>query len=179
MSEEYTLITIQTEKNIKSLCKLLNSLTDENNQIVVIVKDFYRDPSTKVYYENGLKIALVHNRLIEKIKNTDLVFNIYEFTRDQLPNPKNSVPHYFFPNSNESKDYKNANKMEEKLTLFQQFGILPKNSWRINKDKGICEFNRKVSIETRLMIKIILDNPFMFRVSWCRKRLFDELYTTR
>jgi len=167
MTEEYTLINIPSHRNISHILNVMCSLSDKENQIVALIKDFYRDPETKIYYENGIKIALVGSELLKNMKNKQLNFSIYTYSKDQFPNLEKCVPHFFFP-----PEKNNSSMLREKMELFTNFGIIPENSWHINTKKGICEFDENIPLKTRLKIKIILDSPFTFRVSWCRKNVF-------
>ena len=52
--------------------------------------------------------------------------------------------------------------------------IINRNDWYIH-DLGVCEFSNNVDELTKIMIKIIIDLPTEFRVSWCRKSLYSRI----
>lgn len=81
---------------------------------------------------------------------------------DNYP-PRDSTWELYFPNYK-----KNSEIMAYKLNYLAKMGIIPKNCWTINKSQ--VTFNDSlVDLSTKLMVKIFLDDPDQFRVSWMRK----------
>ena len=173
MSEEYDLFIIESEMNINRIFTFLNEHSDVDNSIIVIVKDFYRDPNTKEYFENGLKLAILHISLFKNLRKIKTGFKIskYVIRPDQYHNVKNSAPHFYYP----CDDKRNNDVVMRKMKCFSDFGLIDKESWFIHEQYGVCEFSSSISRKKRIMIKLILDSPRDFRVSWCRLKLFNKI----
>lgn len=174
---EYDLYIVETSMKIANLVEFLENFCDGEEQIVSIVKDFYRDPNTKKYYETGRKICLIDNNLFIKLKKSKkskevMKIRKYELRYEHFSNGSTSTMHFYYPLS----DKRNNNEIiRNKLECFCNFGILSNEDWFIHEKQGVCEFSPNVDDRTRAIIKLIVDSPTEFRVSWCRKKLFKTI----
>lgn len=168
---KYNLFTIETNLGINDLINFLETFCRCDDQIVSVIKDFYRDPETREYYENGKKLAILDEELFKVVK-THISIEKYKIGREHYANKNSSVMHFYYPLS---KDYDNNKLLSKKMECLSSFGIVSRNDWYIHKNEGICEFSTNVDAKTRIILKLILDSPSDFRVSWCRLKLFQKI----
>lgn len=168
---KYNLFMIETGMEIRDLISFLEKFCRSDDQIVSIIKDFYRDPVSREYFENGKKLAIIDEELFKNCRNRIKIMR-YRIGKEHWANKNTSVMHFYYPLS-ESCD--NNRILTKKLECLASFGILSQNQWYIHKNEGVCEFSNNVDNRVRLMIKLILDSPSDFRVSWCRNKLFDKI----
>ena len=176
MGEEYNLYIIYSKQKLCDILASLYTYSDSDNELGPIRKDYSRD-SVGNYIETNRNITLIHNFLyhrivsegLDKPSQYDFIIAPYQIRKDNYP-PENSLPHLFFPVKNNSFDI-----LTKKMIYLCEMQILTEKDYQIKK-KGIILFQEKISLETRIKIKIIIDDvEDGYRVSWCKKKIFTSL----
>lgn len=171
--EKYDLFIIVTNRSVKYLVSFLSPFCQNEDDIVSIVRDFYRDTKTKKYYENGQKLALISNSLYENIiiNKLQLTIKRYEEKAEHLADESESFMHYYYPILN---NVDNNELFQNKLDALITWGVIKRSDIFIHTKYGICEFSNDVPPRQRIILKFILDSTSL-RVSWCRKKLFFKV----
>jgi hypothetical protein len=181
MATRYNLFIINSHIGLKTLFDFLISHSKSKLDVIGIRKDYTRNSVTRVYKESPRRFALLKEDLYNKLvllgygegneKDEDIEIIPYEILPEDYARRNASNMHFYFPLNNKTD---NCLEMSKKLKCLEEFGLLNKNDWRIYP-QGICEFKNSVRNETRIIIKIILDNPSIFRVSWCRLKMYNDV----
>ena len=175
----YDLYIINTSKNIRKILDILGEITDNEMQVGPIRKDFERNQETKNYTELQRKLIILRRDIFVKIdlllKSKDKIndFEVirYKLKKENYAFPKTSCMHFYYPLS---KDVDCNKVISDKMNFLQRIGMINDDEWYVH-EAGICEFSNTVPDKTRVIIKIMMDYPGDFRVSWCRKIMFSKI----
>lgn len=176
---------INSSMSIEEISEFLKTMSVRRNQIGPIKKDFFRDPETKKYSLTDVRLAVLDYNLYDKLESegygvdgekSDSNFCIqpYIVKNNDFAHRRSSVMHYYFPLSNKQD---NCERIDSCLNIFKKMKVLKEGDWfiHVNGKDGICEFSPSVKEITKVMIKIMIDNPVHFRVSWCRTECFSRI----
>ena len=181
MSVKYKLFVINSSKSIKLVLNFLTKRTSDIREIGPIKKDFSRDALTREYIEKTKRLAILDNNLYLRLinlgygvnndKNEDFEISQFQISNEDYAHRRSSVMHFYFPID---KSGDNASIILKKMEYFTKMNIIDKDDWFIHND-GVCEFSPNVKETTKVIMKIMVDNPSEFRVSWCRTNLFFRI----
>lgn len=178
MNGNYNLFVINSRDSINKIFNFLKIHANSEKEIVCLRKHYLRDSVTKKYKEHSQRFAILDVKLYErlcllKLDKTEKKIDIipYVIPREDYSYKNSSVMHFYFPLDNKNK---NIDEMKKKLKFLSSTQIIYLDDWFVHEE-GICEFSDKVSDETKITIKIMLDNPLIFRVSWCRINMFKTI----
>lgn len=174
MGDRFKLYIIVSIKSLKELYKIILEHASTGLDVGPIRDVFNRDRETGEYKKSNRKFILTTDDVYNRLKiagygneeNANLFISEYEIRSDNSA-PKDSLMHYYFPNSEI-----NEKDISNKLKFFKTMGIFIDDDYAINE--GIVEFSNNVSNNTRILIKILIDTKEC-RVSWCKKRVFNKL----
>jgi hypothetical protein len=171
----YKLFVINTEYGIKEIIDFLKKKTQNPKEIGPMRKDFTRNAITREYSEKSRKLILLGAGFYNRLKNSgygengehaeEFEIHPYIISDQEYAHRTSSVMHYYFPLEVDSD---NVAIMTQRLNRLQEMGLLKSNSWHVHP-QGAVEFSTDVKRPTRMIIKIMLDDPSVFRVSWMRK----------
>jgi hypothetical protein len=177
----YKLFVINTDYRIPEIIDFLKERTKNPKEIGPIRKDFTRNAITREYSEKSRKLMFLDNGLYNRLKNSgygengnksdDFEIHPYIVTNQEYAHRTSSVMHYYFPLESDSD---NIAIMRKRLTRLEEMGILKTKTWHVH-ESGVVEFSKDVKRITRMVIKIMLDDPSVFRVSWMRKEPWTAL----
>jgi hypothetical protein len=179
--ENFELYVITTQFSINETVNFLKTKTKNIQDISSLRKVFYRDPKTKTYFKTDKQMILLKEKLYLRLRDSgfgdekkEFYIKPYIISKDDASLDNVSTMNYYFPVDDENKNY---DSMVERMNHYTKIKLLSKDEWFIHKSEkyGICEFSDSVNHLTRIKIKILLDNPAIFRVSWCRLCLFKQI----
>lgn len=173
------LYKIISSLEIDDILDILSSYEDIIGQVGPIRNDMSRDKKTGQYKMSNRKIVILDNIIYERLRqvnldtktNFDFMIKPYEINENNYP-PVDSTSSLYF--SNVKDNLKIATK---RLSYLEKRGLLKLGTYSLipkNKDCLII-FDDSVTIINRIIIKTILDDPEDFRVSWCKKKLYNLL----
>lgn len=201
----YKLYIIKSEFSLSDIFVFLNEHSQIKNELCTIRKDFGRDQNTKEYFIKDTKIALMdslfYNKLVEIGYGKDgsfsekLEITPYEIVSNDYAHKNGSVMHYYFPDND---FFDNCSKIKTKLKCLEKTGVIEEGQWYIHTCSverkvtninrkgvyskqnvldffGVVEFSKHVPALKKTILKIILDTPFDFRVSWSRIKAWEEI----
>lgn len=179
MCEFYELYIIETHLNIERTALMLKQESNQGEmELGPIRKEFYRDPHTKKYNETKRKLVLMKESLYSRLSNKgytkesneQLFIKKYNIKNNEYSNRTSSTMSYFFPTDDEV----NVKFMLNRMMHFTKMGMVEYGDWYVHKN-GVCELSENIKPITKVKIKIMLDNPMVYRVSWCRNSLFSKI----
>lgn len=201
----YMLYIIKSDLSLNNVFVFLNEYTQIKNELCTIRKDFGRDQNTKEYFIKDTKIALMDSLFYDRLlkigygKNGSLSEKLeitpYEIVPNDYAHKNGSVMHFYFP---DNENFDNCNDIKIKLKRLEMTGVIENCQWFIHKCSverkvtnvnskgvytkknildffGIVEFSKSVPAFKKIILKIILDTPFDFRVSWSRIKTWDKI----
>lgn len=178
MMENYELYVIISQFDIKETVMFLRKNTNDKRDIGPLRKDPDRDPKTKGYLKNNRKIILLREKLYLRLRDSgyngekkDFYIKPYIISENDSSRENVSTMNYYFP-TNKGKE--NKESITERMEYYSKINLINENEWYVHDD-GICEISNTVDKKSIIQIKIMLDNPALFRVSWCRNNLFQKL----
>lgn len=158
----------------------LLTYTENGDDLGDIRSDMSRDDTGK-YCDSNRHIILCKSSLYKSLveaglgdKNSDFDFYIvpYEFRHNNYP-PNGCCEHLYFPATPE-----NIKNITDMMTYYTKLGLIPESRWYVS-DRGIVKFHDAVERDNRALIKLIIDNPAYFRVSWCKNSLFSGVFAKK
>lgn len=177
----YKLYVINTDEKLSGINSFLQERTNNKKEIGPMRKDFTRNIITGEYSESSRKLVILDKSFYQRLKNSGYgeqgskseEFEIIPYTirNEDFAHKKSSVMHYYFPLET---DQDNISCVRDKLDYFTKMGMINKEDWLIH-DSGIVEFSENVTPTTRVIIKIIIDNPADCRVSWVRHEAWNRI----
>lgn len=180
-SLHYKLYVINTDEKIQGCLAFLNAKTKNIKEIGPIRKDFTRNIITREYTESSRKFVLLDKSFYQRLKNSgygedgdkseDFTIIPYAIRDEDFAHKKSSLLHYYFPLET---DQDNIAILRNKLESLTYLEIIRADDWYIH-DCGIVEFSKKVNATTRVIMKIMLDNPADCRVSWVRHEAWNRI----
>lgn len=177
----YKLFAINTDMKIKDILSFLSARTKNHKEIGPIRKDFTRNIKTGEYSEKTRKLALLDVEFYRRLRNSGygedgdkaetLEILPYTITNEDYAHKKSSVMHYYFPLET---DRDNVECISYKLNRLTEMEMIGAEDWYVHPC-GIVEFSPNVPATLRVMMKIIIDNPADFRVSWVRLNVWGRI----
>lgn len=119
---------------------------------------FYQRLKNSGYGEDG-----------EKSKN--FLILPYILRNEDFAHKKSSLMHYYFPLE---VDQDNLEIIRSKMDSMTYLKIINNEDWHIH-DCGVVEFSKNVNSTTRVIMKIMLDDPSDCRVSWIRHDAWNRI----
>lgn len=181
MGDSHHLYIINSSLGINSLFNFLMSHSTSKKDLVSLRKDYTRNSVTRNYSETSRRFAILNEKLydilislgygLDNKKDEDIEIIQFQSVPEDYAHKKSSVMHFYFPLDSIND---NVEIIRKKLNYITAMGIMNKEDWYLHK-QGICEFSNKVDDSVKIMIKTILDNPLIFRVSWCRINIFNKI----
>lgn len=182
MSDKYRLYIIYSSRGIGSIFNFIKTKTDNIKDIGPMRKNYFRNIERNQYFETAERFVILSSSLYEhlcalgygknNLKKEDFEIIPYQIINEDYAHRRSSTMNFYFPIE---KGKKNHEKIKEKMEYFTAMGMISKNDWYIHDNNCICEFSRRVNDITKIYIKIIVDCPIDFRVSWCRLNLFSKI----
>lgn len=179
-SMNYKLYVVNTSKNLNELVDFLCQMTKNTKHIGPIRKDFTRNSITLKYSESSRKYIILSKVFYNNLKkhgygedgdnSEEMEIIEYELSNESFAHKNSSMMHFYFPVDNKE----NIKTITKRLQYFTNMKMLDLDDWYIH-DEGIVEFSNAISNTTRAIIKIMLDNPEEFRVSWVRHKLWNKI----
>lgn len=182
----FQLYLIENDASLTNTFEFLKEYIRNPEDICTMRREFFRD-SDREYHETSTKIALMSSQFYDFLiengfgyggdKSNILCIKPFRLKSEDYSRKKSSVMHYYFP-----LDHKGMNVkiMESIMEKFVVYGMLTEDDYYVHKE-GIVEFSRNVKETRRTIMKIVIDNPYVFRVSWARinawsriNKYFDE-----
>jgi len=182
MVNKYRMYVINSTRGIGSIFKFIQEKAKSVKDIGPMRKDYCRDVDKKFYIERPRRFIILSTCLYEHLcalgygehnaKNENFEIFPYKIMNDDYSHRRSSTMNFYFPMD---KEKNNAKKLTEKMEYFTAMGMISKDDWYIHKANCVCEFSKRVDDVTKIYIKIIVDCPTDFRVSWCRIGLFNNI----
>jgi len=180
MDFKYNLYVINSTYSISKLNEIFKKYTINEDDIFAIRKSYSRLKDTNSYYDNGMRYVLITKKLFENLLQNNLaseeetesenILYPYVFRKNDFPDEKFCVFHCFFP---VTEDKNQVERIRNNLKFFTNKEFISEDDYTLH-ECGIIEFSDKVNKYKRLIIKIFLDNPIFFRVSWCHEFFFSK-----
>lgn len=174
MSNRFKLYTVSTNKSLKDIYNILLGKASSVLDIGPLREAFTREKVTGRYRRTNRKFVLTTDDVYSGMKssgfcdenNKDLYMTEYEI-RDGDKAPNDSVMHFYYPPLESASD-----EVSEKLEFLMKMGLFKEDDYTVNN--GIVEFDKNVSDDTRVIVKIIIDTATC-RISWCKIKAFSKI----
>lgn len=174
MGDRFKLYIIASSKSLEELYKILLNNAPSGLDIGPMREIFIRERETGEYRRSNRRFVLTTEDVYNMMKiagygdedNKLLFISEYEIRSDNRA-PRDSIMHYYFPNFET-----NRLGIIKKLEFLRNMGLFSADDYAIHN--GVVEFSDKVDLNTRIIVKIIIDTKEC-RVSWCKKHSFNKI----
>lgn len=180
MAERYKLYVINSSDRIDDILIFLKNLSRNRGDVGPIRKEYTRNSITGEYVAKERKLAILDSSFYERMKDfgygeegkfsSKLEIIPYQISSEDYAHRRSSVMHFYFP-IDPTKD--NVSNLQYKMEYYTKMKLIAEDDWYIHPT-GICEFSQNVKEITKVIIKLMVDIPTDFRVSWCRHGLFSR-----
>lgn len=180
MAERYKLYVINSLDRIDDILIFFKDLSLKRGDVGPIRKDYTRNSITGEYIAKDRKLAILDTAFYEKLKalgyGEEGIFSgkmeiiPYQISSEDYAHRRSSVMHFYFP-IDPTKD--NVATLQYKMEYYTKMRLIGEDDWYIHPI-GICEFSPNVKDIIKVIIKLMVDIPTDFRVSWCRHGLFSR-----